>query len=203
MKKLVVPGIPVHDWHKCDDFLKIEFQRKIAHLFDPLHGNNTNFGLQLVNALYSAEHGDLELLRFFLAVPHPDPECRLKQGCQCKAHRVLRICCSAEDAEAEPLPYLLLSVPSLVKLLGNVVVALILLSRCIVPVCHPASVPLRHVCLLSSYEAVERAFAAKRAVERQHRRVLPAPVATVWNLLLPHLPENNSSSSSSSSSSKL
>jgi hypothetical protein len=83
---LAFPTTPVHEWPRNDEQLaSIQFRRSLLHLF--LGGNN-NFGMKLMDALWTAKHGDLSRLERYLADSR-------------QARSVLELCCLEQQAEAE------------------------------------------------------------------------------------------------------
>ncbi|CAK0792427.1 unnamed protein product [Prorocentrum cordatum] len=83
---LAFPTTPVHEWPRNSEQLaSTQFRRSVLHLF--LGGNN-NFGVKLMDALWTAQHGDLSRLERYLADPG-------------QARAVLELCCLEQQAEAE------------------------------------------------------------------------------------------------------
>ncbi|CAK0890383.1 unnamed protein product [Prorocentrum cordatum] len=83
---LAFPATPVHEWSSNDEQLaSTQFRRSLLHLF--LGGNNS-FGMKLIDALWTAEHGDLSRLERYLADPRQAPS-------------VLALCRREQRAEAE------------------------------------------------------------------------------------------------------
>lgn len=82
---LAFPTTPVHYWQSNADFLDLRFRRSILHLF---FGSNAGFGMKFVDALWTAQHGDLSRLKRYAT----DPD---------KADEMLRICRQAQKTECE------------------------------------------------------------------------------------------------------
>merc|ERR1712060_662546 len=74
-----------HYWHKVEDFQNIKFARPFLHV---LFGNNQNFGLRLIDAVFTASRGDKSRLESYL----PDPS---------KADEVVKVFEHAVDEEVK------------------------------------------------------------------------------------------------------
>mmetsp|Transcript_135185 Transcript_135185/g.432102 ORF Transcript_135185/g.432102 Transcript_135185/m.432102 type:complete len:361 (-) Transcript_135185:119-1201(-) len=82
---LAFPTAPVHFWHGCEEFLELRFRRSCLSLFLQ---SNSSFGMKLMDALWTAQHGDSSRLRRYV------PE----EG---DVERVLDICRRAQREEAQ------------------------------------------------------------------------------------------------------
>jgi len=82
---LAFPTAPSHDWHSSPEFLKLTFRRSLVSLF---LGRNNSFGLKLMDALWTAQHGDSSRLKRY--VPNPG-----------MVSKVLQICTRAQEREAK------------------------------------------------------------------------------------------------------
>merc|ERR1711974_147043 len=82
---LAFPTAAVHTWDSCDEFLALTFRR---HWLCLLMQTNAGFGAKLVDALWTAQHGDMSRLRKY----SPDPG---------QADKVLEICRRAQQVEVQ------------------------------------------------------------------------------------------------------
>lgn len=80
---LAFPTYPVHYWGGNPDFLRLHFRRSWLSL---LLQRNSSFGCKLMDALWTAEHGDLSRLKRFVPDPH-------------EIEYVLDVCRRAQDEE--------------------------------------------------------------------------------------------------------
>lgn len=73
----LVPNCPVHYWRDCQEFQGTMFRRSFISMF---LGTNASFGLKLVDALWTADHGDATRLTRY--VPNPNEARLLLEACK-------------------------------------------------------------------------------------------------------------------------